>query len=80
MISARSGSMHTRDVTQRMFVMEGISLSGSYQDPSVALCPSQARGTFPSTSASLSPFGCRPSRIASTMSGAKQVSGSSRQT
>jgi hypothetical protein len=29
---------------------------------------------------SLSPFGCRPSTIASTMSGARQVSGSSRQT
>ena len=37
-------------------------------------------GPIPSTSASLSPFGWRPSKIASTMSGARQVSGSSRQT
>jgi hypothetical protein len=38
-------------------------------------CSSHASGAFPSISASLSPFGCRPSRIASTMSDAKQVSG-----
>ena len=37
-------------------------------------------GAFPSSSASLSPFGCRPSRIASTISGAKQVRGSNRLT
>jgi hypothetical protein len=35
--------------------------------------------TLASVSASFIPFGCRPSRIASTMSGARQVSGSSRQ-
>ena len=42
--------------------------------------PYQLTGPFPSISASLSPFGRCPSRIASTMSGAKQVSGSRRQT
>ncbi len=46
----------------------------------VACCSCQPSGPFPSISASLSPFGCRPSRIASTMSGARQVSGRSRQT
>ena len=35
---------------------------------------------FGSISASLSPFGCRPLSMASTMSGARQVSGRSRQT
>ena len=45
-----------------------------------AAAPPNLPGPFPSISASLSPFGCRPSRIASTMSGARQVSGSSRQT
>jgi hypothetical protein len=44
------------------------------------LCPSHAIGPFPSTSASLSPFGCRPSSTASTMSGARQVRGRMRQT
>ena len=43
-------------------------------------CSPQPRGPFPSISANLSPFGCRPSRIASTMSGARQVSGRSRHT
>jgi hypothetical protein len=38
------------------------------------------RGPFPSTLASLSPIGCRPLRIASTISGAGQVSGRRRQT
>jgi hypothetical protein len=36
--------------------------------------------TIPSILASLSPFGCRPSRIASTTFGARQMSRSSRQT
>jgi hypothetical protein len=43
-------------------------------------CSFQASGPFPSTLASLIPFGCRPSKHASTMSGAKQVIGNSRQT
>ena len=43
-------------------------------------CSSQPRGLLPSISASLNSVGCRPSRIASTMSGARQVSGGSRQT
>jgi hypothetical protein len=43
-------------------------------------CSSQTSGPFPSISANRSPFGCRPSRMASTMSGAKQVSGRRRQT
>jgi hypothetical protein len=50
------------------------------EKPQTHRCSSQFRGPFPSISASLSPFGCRPSRIASTMSGAKHVSGSNRQT
>jgi hypothetical protein len=48
--------------------------------PQARRCSSHPSGPFPSISASRSSFGCRPSRIASTMSGAKQVSGSSRQT
>ena len=44
------------------------------------ICSFQVSGPFPNISASLSPLGCRPSRIASTMSGAKQVSGRNRQT
>jgi hypothetical protein len=43
-------------------------------------CSVQISGPFPSISASRSPFGCRPSRIASTISGARQVRGRSRQT
>jgi hypothetical protein len=46
---------------------------------SLSAHPSPA-APFPSTSASRSSFGCRPSRIASTMSGARQVRGRSRQT
>src|SRR5690606_24414087 len=38
--------------------------------PPALRCSPQSIGPFPSISASLSPFGCRPSRIASTMSGA----------
>ena len=49
------------------------------ETPGVPLLP-PANRPFPSISASLSPFGCRPSRIASTMSGARQVSGRSRHT
>jgi hypothetical protein len=41
--------------------------------PQVFLWAFHASGPFPNNSASLSPFGCRPSRIASTMSGARQV-------
>jgi hypothetical protein len=44
------------------------------------LCSPQSSGPFPSISTSLSPFGCLRSRNASTMSGARQVSGRSRQT
>jgi hypothetical protein len=36
-------------------------------------CSSHASGPFPSISANRSPFGCRPSKIASTMSGARQA-------
>jgi hypothetical protein len=43
-------------------------------------CSSHATGPFPSISASFNPLGCRPSRIASTISGARQVSGRSRHT
>jgi hypothetical protein len=50
------------------------------QIPKARSCSCHAIGPFPSISASLSPFGCRPSRIASTTSGATQVSGRSRQT
>jgi Trehalase len=48
--------------------------------PQAVRCSSQANGPFPSISDSVSPFGCRSSSIASTMSGARQVSGRSRQT
>ena len=48
--------------------------------PQASLWALHTRGPFPNSSASRSPFGCRPSRLASTMSGAKQVSGRSRQT
>jgi Na+/H+ antiporter 1 len=57
-----------------------LSRSVSIADPQFVRCSFQFSGPFPSISASLSPFGCRPSRIASTMSGARQVSGRSRQT
>jgi len=49
-------------------------------NPKLVRCSLHAVALEPSISASRSPFGCRPSRIASTMSGAKQVSGRSRQT
>ena len=49
-------------------------------NPHLTRCSSHPIGPFPSISASLSPFGCRPSSIASTMSGARQESGRSRQT
>jgi hypothetical protein len=42
-------------------------------------CSSLAGGPFPPPRPASSPFGCRPSKIASTMSGASQVSGRSRQ-
>jgi hypothetical protein len=48
------------------------------EEPQAPRCSSQAAATEPSISASLSPFGCRPSRIASTMSGARHVRGRSR--
>jgi hypothetical protein len=59
-----------------------LAICSSHQTlkPHLARCSFQAGGPFPNTPASLSPLGCRPSRIASTMSGARQVSGSSRQT
>jgi len=41
--------------------------------PQFTLCSLHASGAFPKISASLSSFGCRSSRIASTMSGARQV-------
>jgi len=45
--------------------VSGCSLSGRAQLPNT---PSHTTGAFPNISASLSSFGCRPSRIASTMS------------
>jgi hypothetical protein len=48
--------------------------------PQASLWALHTIGPISSTSASLSPFGWRPSNIASTMSGARQVNGSSRQT
>ena len=50
------------------------------KEPQALRCSSHLSGPFPSISASLKPFGCRQSSIASTMSGARQVSGSNRQT
>jgi hypothetical protein len=50
------------------------------EKPQALRCSFQSSGPFPSISACLSPLGCRPSRIASAKSGAKQVSGRSRQT
>ena len=56
------------------------ALRAGVASPQALRCSSQPSGPFPNISASLSPFGCRPSTIASTMSGARQVSGSGRQT
>jgi len=57
-----------------------LSRSNQLLKPHFSRCSPHPSGPFPSISPSLSPFGCRPSRIASTMSGARQVSGSRRQT
>jgi hypothetical protein len=46
-----------------------------WRKPKTRRCSAHPSGPFPSISASLSPFGCRPSRMASTMSGARPVSG-----
>jgi hypothetical protein len=43
--------------------------------PQVSLWAFQASGPFPSTSESLNPLGCRPSRIASTMSAPSRSAG-----
>jgi hypothetical protein len=48
--------------------------------PQASLWSLHTIGPIPSTSASLNPFGWRPSKIASTMSGARQVSGRRRHT
>ena len=48
--------------------------------PQTLRCSSQPSGPFLNISASLSPFACRPSRMASTISSARQVSEGSRQT
>ena len=47
-------------------------------NPQLTRCSSQPSAPFPGISTSLSPFGCRPSRMAATMSGATQVSGTRR--
>jgi hypothetical protein len=56
------------------------AMQSSERSPRRRAAPPTPAAHFPASRPAVTPFGCRPSRIASKMSGARQVSGRSRQT